>query len=304
MDPPGSGYKPPHLRQQDESFSSAPNGSSWRGRGRGSHGFRGSSQQNNSGNRQRRNQNFQSRYGSETGPIITASEEELERRRKRFGADSADAKKGDMGYGLVSRGEDNRLQRDPVARKTFFRDVLKELREALLNSVPDDFTKSVFMFSIRVSTRIGHYQTYIPSITYLLKHSRILSKPELNEVSSLYALHLAHFNNEHTKALEVLFDYSPDDLHLHQILTSFRNKEYHTWLNLFHKEKDVSKYRIMKFGEQVMVQHAIDCIQKSYFQLPSSYVDHLFEISVESLCKEYNCSWKKDNATVVIRERR
>lgn len=179
-----------------------------------------------------------------------------------------------------------------------------KLREALLNSVPDDFTKSVFMFSIRVSTRIGHYQTYIPSITYLLKHSRILSKPELNEVSSLYALHLAHFNNEHTKALEVLFDYSPDDLHLHQILTSFRNKEYHTWLNLFHKEKDVSKYRIMKFGEPVMVQHAIDCIQKSYFQLPSSYVNHLFEISVESLCKEYNCSWKKDNATVVIRERR
>lgn len=127
MDPPGSGYKPPHLRQQDGSFSSSPNGSSWRGRGRGSHGFRGSSQQNNSGNRQRRNQNFQSRYGSETGSITTASEEELERRRKRFGADSADAKKGDMGYGLVSRGEDNRLQRDPVARKTFFRDVLKEV---------------------------------------------------------------------------------------------------------------------------------------------------------------------------------
>jgi mannose-1-phosphate guanylyltransferase len=58
---------------------------------------------------------------------IVNTQEDLERRRQRFGPS---AEKPDTGYGLISRGEDNRLQRDPEARRAFFDKIRKEFAES------------------------------------------------------------------------------------------------------------------------------------------------------------------------------
>jgi predicted component of viral defense system (DUF524 family) len=67
----------------------------------------------------------QTQNRSATGIINT--QEDLERRRQRF---SLSVQKADTGYGLISRGEDNRLQRDPEARRVFFDKIRKDFAES------------------------------------------------------------------------------------------------------------------------------------------------------------------------------
>lgn len=173
-----------------------------------------------------------------------------------------------------------------------------------MSAEPDDFSKSVFLFSVRVSARLGHHQTYVPSINYLLKNKHIMSNSELREVANIHVLHLAHFNNDNQQALEAYFKYANDDLKLSQVLLSWRMKDYINWLELLHGEKDVARRRIMAYGEVTIVAHAIECIQKAYFKLPRSYVKRVFHTDVETLKKRYRCNWAVADDTVIIRVRK
>lgn len=168
---------------------------------------------------------------------------------------------------------------------------------------PDDFAKSVFLYSVRIATRVGHYQTYVPSVNYLFKHSSILSKTELNEIATIFSLHLAHFSNDNETALTIQFKYAKDDIKLQRILKAWRTTDYITWLDLYDTEKDVLYHRMMEFGVDKMIKHSIKCIQKSYFQLPNSYINQLFHMDIEALQKGYTCGWELKDNTVVIRSR-
>lgn len=55
---------------------------------------------------------------------IIFDKEAAERRKQRF---ANDKKKQDDNYGLISRGEDNRLQRDPQARINFFKKIQQDV---------------------------------------------------------------------------------------------------------------------------------------------------------------------------------
>lgn len=59
-----------------------------------------------------------------TSSNLPNDREAAERRRLRF---SNDKKKDQESFGLVSRGEDNRLQRDPKARVTFFKQIQQDV---------------------------------------------------------------------------------------------------------------------------------------------------------------------------------
>lgn len=173
-----------------------------------------------------------------------------------------------------------------------------------MNIKPDDFTKSVFLFSIRISSRLGLYQTYIPSITYLLRHDEILSRSELKEITYLYSIHLAHFNGDNLGALEVYFKYSPQDIRLRRILLAWRTNNYADWLEQYHGECDISRKKIMAFGESKMITHATNCIQKSYFQLPNRYLESLLHLTLDQLRDKHGCSWTLNGENVIIRVRK
>ncbi|CCH41519.1 hypothetical protein BN7_1060 [Wickerhamomyces ciferrii] len=178
-----------------------------------------------------------------------------------------------------------------------------KLREALLKFEPDELAKSVFLYSIRLSSKIGHYQTYVPSINFLLKHQNILTSSELNEITNILALHLAHFNESNDGALEVYYKYAKDDLKLGKVLKAWRLLDYVTWFNLLGNEKDLMYYKMMKYGESKMINHSFKCIQSSYFQLPKSYIDEIYHIRFEDLQSRYLCKWTLQGSTVVIRSR-
>lgn len=183
-------------------------------------------------------------------------------------------------------------------------DATGKLREALLNTDPDELTKNVFLFSIRVSSRFGLYQTYIPSIVYLLKHKHVLSKSELREVANLYILHTSHFNNDDQLALMLFYEHARADIRLQQVLTAWRQHDYVRWFELYHTEGDNSRHRVMSFGEPKMLEFATSCIQRSYFQLPRTYVEHLFHMDVAELREKHVCSWTVKEETVIIRVRK
>jgi hypothetical protein len=168
----------------------------------------------------------------------------------------------------------------------------------------DDFAKSVFLFSVRISSRIGHYQTYIPSITHLLANSDELTQREIDEIASLYVLHLTHFNLDDKLAVENYFKYMPNNIRTRQVCESWRRLDYVKWFALFNSERDASRRKIMTFGEDKMIHHAIRCIQKSYHQLPTSYIEKIFHRDVEDLIRNYGCSWTVNDSTAVIKPKK
>lgn len=179
-----------------------------------------------------------------------------------------------------------------------------KLRESMLKTTPDDFSKAVFLFSIRISTRVGHYQTYIPSITYLLDNSSILNNSEFNEVVQLYILHISHFTRDNRLALELFEKHCPDNVRLSQILKGWRSRDYLSWFKLYHGEKDTGYKQVMKFGLEKMITQAMKIITKSYFQLPKVYIeDNIFKFKFDILQAEFGCKWQDKGEVVVIRER-
>ncbi|KAK6464511.1 hypothetical protein DFJ63DRAFT_71563 [Scheffersomyces coipomensis] len=214
---------------------------------------------------------------------------------------------------------------------------LRKLREALLyidhsknggsTSIKtkeiEQFTAKVYLFSIRLSANIGHYQTYIPSINHLILHKSLLNDDEFEEISILLILHLLHFNNLQSKAIKIYYD---NELHkrktsgtikLWQVLQSWIHQDYVQWLKLFNSEKDTCKLTIMKFGYDKIMKHMINVINQSYFTILERdlYNDLLQQEFLKTKCDindiivKYKLNWKveegKDsNRLVIIKERR
>ncbi|EAZ62997.2 predicted protein [Scheffersomyces stipitis CBS 6054] len=196
---------------------------------------------------------------------------------------------------------------------------LRKLREALLFAIPNEFSKKVFLFSIRISAAIGHHQTYIPCIMYLLSYYKankesVVTMEEVEEITTLLVLHLAHFNNSNSKALRLYFEY----LHkidnsktgkTFEVLQSWIYRDYYSWMKHYNMETDNAKASIMKFGLSTMVKHVIDCVSKSYFTITKHQLEQTLlprGYTYESLVESYNLTWKgdeKNNQVIIVRDR-
>ncbi|CDK28406.1 unnamed protein product [Kuraishia capsulata CBS 1993] len=158
----------------------------------------------------------------------TVSDDVLEKRRQRFSKSPVQ----NNDYGLLSRGEDFRLQKDFNARVEFFERIktkydeadlekvpenmawvlmsLRKLREALIAIETTIFTKEVFLYSVRVSASVQNHQAYVPAIVHLLQKIRQtvgLNKDEEREVLTYLILHKLHHNGAINDAFELFFKY-------------------------------------------------------------------------------------------------
>ena len=266
-------------------------------------------------------------------------------RRKRF------AQPVSTGYGFVSRGEDDRLQKSESARTTFFDEIqrnfvnfseagrlkgysekvikerlfhelppnllevalvdpilesLRKLREALLKDKASEFSKRVFLFSVRVAAPTGKYQTYIPSIAYLLHQARaLLKRQEVVEMVNLLILHVLHFNDDSNRAIQLYFEYDLQDRRLLQIINAWAVGNYNTWIRHFNTERDGSRYAIMAQGAFKMVSLLVSEFSVSFFTMDHVLLRNFLPtgVDLEQLVLHYGCTWRSDGAVVVIRER-
>jgi hypothetical protein len=102
-----SRYNPPHLRQRNDNKAS-------------NFGRFGKNNQTRASSTAMAGQNGSS---ASVDLSLGVSKEQLEKRRQKFANDSGASRE----YGLISRGEDNRLQRDLNARKQFFKNIQQEV---------------------------------------------------------------------------------------------------------------------------------------------------------------------------------
>lgn len=188
---------------------------------------------------------------------------------------------------------------------------LRKLREALLNSSPDKFSVKVFLFSVRISASIGHYQTYIPSINYLIGGGakELLTCKEVDELATLLILHLSHFNNQHTRAIETYNKYFGETKNepLLHIITSWYLKDFNTWIKFYNSETDNLRSRIMRFGINEVVKCIINTISLSYYNIDLPFLQRTLPngIDMNTLITEYKVPWKlTDNKTIIIKERK
>lgn len=286
------------------------------------------------------------------------------------------------GYGFVSRGEENSLQRCANERQQFFQQILKEfldfcnrnpgkklqellnipegvsdiksdangsagssdideavecqlgrspskielssitsilsslrkLREALLQHTPDDFTKRVYLFLIRLSALTNHYQTYLPCITYLLRERPIpiLSKSEHIECSSLLVLHTCHFNNNHAGALTYFYKYLQTDGHDETNTDTLRivlarvHGDYYTWTKLYNAQSDHARAALMRMGLPSVLAGVVELISKSYFSLDLAHLEkHILPQGVDfkQLQATRKTTWTCAESTVIVRPR-
>ena len=267
------------------------------------------------------------------------SEEALQRRKLRF-----QAQPQTKDYGFVSRGE-TRLKESESERRKYFETIvlsffklcdeatrievreridvdsihssdgdmtmdgvltsLRKLREAILGTKPSSFSKKVLLFSVRVAVPLGHYQTYVPSITQLLAPGVDLRPDERQELVVLLLLHWSHFSNENSRALLLLIRGCPEDTRTRLLLQSWIGNDYHRWLNLYKVEEDNLRARIMKFGLPKVLQHMVNAVNVSYFNLPLSFLqDYLPQDILLQDLEVYGARWLVEGDNVVIRARK
>lgn len=103
---------------------------------------------------------------------------------------------------------------------------LRKLREAMIAQKPSYFMKTVFLFSVRVTSTMGHYASYVPSVLKLLEiHEDLpLTNAEVQEVCGVYALYLAIVAGNVAEGYQMLDRNGWKDSRLHAVLRAWETK--------------------------------------------------------------------------------
>lgn len=185
---------------------------------------------------------------------------------------------------------------------------LRKLREALLHLLPDDFSRRVFLFSVRVSAPVGHYQTYVPSIHYLLRRGSGISALERREMALLLVLHVSHVNGDNSHAFRVFYRYldRTADMKTLVILESWIHGEYSVWVRMYNAEADPATAAIMAVGVRKVVTHMAACITRAYFNVLVIALEEWLPrgVTIAMVQEEYGQKWRVEGDNVVVRERR
>ncbi|RCK56101.1 Vacuolar protein sorting-associated protein 13 [Candida viswanathii] len=157
-------------------------------------------------------------------------------------------------------------------------DKTDELREALLRNPPSPFHKKVFMFSVRILSVFGHYQTYIPSINYLLRHRDALklSEQEFEEVTSILILHLVHVNEDASQAIRLYFKYIPQRKEILSIIQSWIHQNYYQWIKIYNEERNDAVLSMMKLGYDKMIRNLIRVFSCLYYTILKADLEEKF----------------------------
>lgn len=185
---------------------------------------------------------------------------------------------------------------------------LRKLREALLHQKPCEFSKKVYLFSVRVSSAVGHYQTYVPSIQYLLGDARmLLSATERSEVASILVLHVSHRNERNSEALGLFFTHLDAEKDARTLATvlAWAQGDYHAWMSLYNSESDHLVFAVMSMGLPRMMQHMVACFGDSFFTYKMTDFKECLPKGVtwEAFKEKYGVTWELEDDTVHIRRR-
>lgn len=186
---------------------------------------------------------------------------------------------------------------------------LRKLRESLLHLKPSPFHKKVFLFSTRISYCCGQYQTYVPSINYLLLHKRALglSSLEIEEVAVILVLHLTHFNNAPLEAILRYFLHIPNRRDILQIIRCWIRNDYYTWIHTYNLIESFAVKSMMRLGLPTMLNHMIKILSSTYFTMRKSVIENELlpdDVEYDDLIRDYKVNWTVNDGGIVTLRRR
>jgi len=181
---------------------------------------------------------------------------------------------------------------------------MRKLREAVVaTGRTDDFAHKAYIFIIRQTILLQHWESYHAAILYLLAKIHVrspLSAMELQEFVGYYILDLACRQRDFQAVYRVCREYNFRDRKIDRIVNSLVHDD---WVVFWSVRAKVDGHvrALMGWTEDRMRLHALKCLARSYFTAEKEYIERSTNMEWEALVKTQQVGWELDGDRVTIR---
>lgn len=181
---------------------------------------------------------------------------------------------------------------------------MRKLREAIVGtSRTDAFAQKAYIFVIRATILLKHWESYVPALLYLLSriHPRTpLSAPDLHEFVGYYILDLCCRQSNYHDAYRIKHEYSYSDRKIDRVISALVHDD---WVTFWKVRGKVDGYMValMGFAEGRVREVALKCLARSYFTAEKGFVERSAGMAWEVLVRECGVGWELEGERVTIR---
>lgn len=182
---------------------------------------------------------------------------------------------------------------------------MRKLREGIVASKRvDNFSIQAYIFCIRLTILLKHYESYQPAILYLLRtmHKiRPLSNVELQEFSGYLVLDLACRQQDFAQAYFYRHSYRLHDSKIDATLAALVHDDYHKFWKV-KKSVDGYKAKLMEFADHAVRLQALKCLGRTYFSIDVGFLERVTDTTWLDLKTQHDIGWELDGRKVIIRK--
>jgi hypothetical protein len=179
---------------------------------------------------------------------------------------------------------------------------MRKLREAIVASRRHDtFAQRCYIFILRASILVSHWESYLPTLLYLIYDIHPLTPlptHEFNECIIYYVLDLACRQSEFSLAYKVKVEYGIRDRRVEAVLKALVMDNWTVFWKV-RRRVDGFQRAIMGWAEQGVRLHALKCLGRSYFTADKGFVEKAAGMEWEGLVGE-GVGWELGNDGVVV----
>ncbi|KAK3339000.1 hypothetical protein B0H65DRAFT_433667 [Neurospora tetraspora] len=184
---------------------------------------------------------------------------------------------------------------------------LRKLREALVaSSRLDDFTTQVYLFAVRLGILSSSFETYLPSLLYLLRvihrsPTHPLTSVEYHEVVSYLVLDTACRRGDLAEAYALRNRYKLKDPKVDATLKALVMDDWVSWRRT-KRSVDGYRVRLMEFAEPGVRGHVLKAFGRAYLSVGVEYLEEVMGMKWEDMVERFGVGWELNNGRVVIRK--
>lgn len=182
---------------------------------------------------------------------------------------------------------------------------MRKLREGIVASKRiDTFSVQAYIFCIRLTILLKHYESYQPAILYLLRvmHAiRPLSNVELQEFGGYLVLDLACRQQDFAQAYAVRRTYTLHDSKVDATLSALVHDNYHKFWKV-KRSVDGYKVKLMEFADNNVRLQALKCLGRTYFTIDIAFLEQVTNTTWLDLKNQYDVGWELEGIKVIIRK--
>ncbi|KAJ4420235.1 hypothetical protein N0V85_000673 [Neurospora sp. IMI 360204] len=184
---------------------------------------------------------------------------------------------------------------------------LRKLREGLVaSSRLDDFTTQVYLFAVRLGILSSSFETYLPSLLYLLRvihrsPTHPLTSVEYHEVVSYLVLDTACRRGDLAEAYTLRNRYKLKDPKVDATLKALVMDDWVSWRRT-KRGVDGYRVRLMEFAEPGVRGHVLKAFGRAYLSVGVEYLEEMMGMKWEDMVERFGVGWELNNGRVVIRK--